>query len=565
MLTLLKRLEAATSRLEDVTIYQEQWAAEQEGPGSGPRTIIPAVMGGDSEDVKAITGGANAEGEKAGGAAVAAAAAAAGSGEAASIEAFDAFVCGSIEPYVDSSLEIDTVLGEQAKVFKEAVLKERDVLKAAAKAAKLDVTDEKFQALIVQPINELIMKVIAIKDDNRSNKYFNLLNAVAEGVAVLGWIVVDKPVSYIPDFKDSSEFWTNRVLKEVKGQEGGEAIGKWVREYLGIFDELKKYAGEYHAEGIAWGTAGEFVLGEEGGETSESSGSSSDDVTSTNTGGATTAPAAASDGAPPAPPPPPADLFAGVVESNVRGEATKPAKSEGGGGGGMSAVFAELNKGEAITSGLKKVDKSEMTHKNPALRKKSVPLPPKKPKKLQTGGVGVTDTDTAGVVVAAPHAAPEQFELVDNKWMVVNVHGGGLRTIDAAMGESVYIGRCTDVVVQIRGKVNAVAVAGCTGVGVVVERAVASVELTGCARCELQVVGCVPVVAADGCTGVSLYLSRTALGVHVYTSGTTALNINVPDERDGDGDGDLVELAVPEQLVTRIERGRLVCEAVVHG
>lgn len=34
----------------------------------------------------------------------------------------------------------------------------------------------------------------------------------------------------------------------------------------------------------------------------------------------------------------------------------------------MSAVFAALNQGEGVTKGLKKVDKSEMTHKNPELR-----------------------------------------------------------------------------------------------------------------------------------------------------------------------------------------------------
>lgn len=31
-------------------------------------------------------------------------------------------------------------------------------------------------------------------------------------------------------------------------------------------------------------------------------------------------------------------------------------------------MFAELNRGEEVTKGLRKVDKSEMTHKNPALR-----------------------------------------------------------------------------------------------------------------------------------------------------------------------------------------------------
>lgn len=54
------------------------------------------------------------------------------------------------------------------------------------------------------------------------------------------------------------------------------------------------------------------------------------------------------------PPPPPATL--------------PPASATGG---GVAAVFAELNRGEEVTKGLRKVDKSEMTHKNPALRASS--------------------------------------------------------------------------------------------------------------------------------------------------------------------------------------------------
>lgn len=34
----------------------------------------------------------------------------------------------------------------------------------------------------------------------------------------------------------------------------------------------------------------------------------------------------------------------------------------------MSSVFAQLNQGESVTKGLRHVDKSEMTHKNPELR-----------------------------------------------------------------------------------------------------------------------------------------------------------------------------------------------------
>lgn len=37
-----------------------------------------------------------------------------------------------------------------------------------------------------------------------------------------------------------------------------------------------------------------------------------------------------------------------------------------------AALFGQLNKGEGVTAGLKKVDKSQMTHKNPDLRSSSL-------------------------------------------------------------------------------------------------------------------------------------------------------------------------------------------------
>lgn len=67
---------------------------------------------------------------------------------------------------------------------------------------------------------------------------------------------------------------------------------------------------------------------------------------------------------PPPPPPPPAPPVAPPPPAAASGAA--PAS------GGIGAVFSELNRGEDVTKGLRKVDKSEMTHKNPALRASSV-------------------------------------------------------------------------------------------------------------------------------------------------------------------------------------------------
>ena len=84
----------------------------------------------------------------------------------------------------------------------------------------------------------------------------------------------------------------------------------------------------------------------------------------------------------PPPPPPPGPPPVLDIKEETPGETSSP--------GGLGAVFSELNRGDAVTRGLRKVDKSEMTHKNPSLRASSTvgdasprgksPAPGKKPK-----------------------------------------------------------------------------------------------------------------------------------------------------------------------------------------
>lgn len=76
-------------------------------------------------------------------------------------------------------------------------------------------------------------------------------------------------------------------------------------------------------------------------------------------------------------------------------------------------MFADLNKGESVTAGLRKVKKEEMTHKNPSLRasgtvpeRATSPSPAKKPTKPSK------PTALAG-------KKPSKFALEGSKWIVV--------------------------------------------------------------------------------------------------------------------------------------------------
>lgn len=120
---------------------------------------------------------------------------------------------------------------------------------------------------------------------------------------------------------------------------------EWARSFIALLEDLRKYVMQYHTTGLSWNPkvcTPSYSLSE------ANRGIQGVDAT---TYQSTSAPPAA-----PAPPPPPPPAPAAP-----RAPAAVAA-------GDMGGVFAALNKGEGVTSGLKKVDKSEMTHKNPELR-----------------------------------------------------------------------------------------------------------------------------------------------------------------------------------------------------
>jgi adenylyl cyclase-associated protein len=120
---------------------------------------------------------------------------------------------------------------------------------------------------------------------------------------------------------------------------------------------------------------------------------------------APTAPAPSTGGAPPPPPPPPPP-----PESLMAAKSAAPAEK----GTSMGAVFSQINQGEGITGSLKHVDRSEMTHKNPALReKKQSPSLPAKPVSLRRNPSGNSVTSNTSV------KRPGKKTLEGVKWVIV--------------------------------------------------------------------------------------------------------------------------------------------------
>ena len=232
----------------------------------------------------------------------------------------------------------------------------------------------------------------------------------------------------------------------------------------------------------------------------------------------------------------------------------------------MSAVFDQLNQGDAITSNLRKVDKSQMTHKNPALRQGSTvpgererpgssdsvararsPLPSKKPKPESMRG-----------------RKPPRKDFEGNKWFIENYDNPGeIIEIPAAQNHSILISRCNKTIIKINNKANAISIDNCTGLSIIVDSLVSSLDVIKSPKFALQIDGIVPTLLFDLFYGATVYLSQQSLGTEVFSSKSTAVNIMLPPKEGTDED--TKECPLPEQIKTYIKDGKVVSEIVEHA
>lgn len=525
IVTILKRLEAATSRLEDITVFQSKVQ-----PPDLLTEDAPKQVGGDTgvaaaPDTTPVAAAVAKETDSA-----------AKPTLPPAVAKFDEFIDTFVDPWVKSSIGLDSQVGEAATLFRDALKAEVPFLVVALQLQKPDITDPTLPKLL-EPINQRVLKIVEIKDNNRPSSFFSHLSTISEGSPVLGWVMLDTPVSFVPEFKDAASFYSNRILKDSKDREDAKTQQEWVKSFLAIFDELKNYVKQYQTTGPQWNPNG-LPLD----QAFTKYGDVQTSVPQTPASTPVTAGAPTAGGPPPPPPPPPpADLFA-------------PDANEGG----MTAVFADLNKGEDITKGLKKVDKLDMTHKNPELRNRK-PLPPKKPAKL--GTKSPTGSINRGAASAPPKKVAK-IELVDNKWLVEGQYNVAEPiVISAEMNHLVFIGHCLDCTIQIKGKANAISVTATKNVGVVVDSLILGVDIIKLDKFGLQVLGVVPMVSIDKCDQGNLYISQESVDadIKIYSTSSQSLNINVPLAED------FVELAVPEQFEHQIKNGKLVSLVVEHA
>ncbi|KAL6042671.1 F-actin-capping protein subunit alpha [Balamuthia mandrillaris] len=428
------------------------------------------------------------------------------------LAAFDA-ILSAIDEYHQISGQLDPLIKQQADLVRQAWQAHRGFLAVAAKCKKPSDT---VLGQLLQPISKIVGEVIEIRDRNRPAEAFNHLSTISEGISCIGWVTVSPtPGPFVDESRASSEFYSNKILMKYRKDESeeGQRHVRWVSAWNGFMKDLRAFIKDHHTTGLSW-TGSEDA---------------SAYVGKVAAGGA---PAA---GGPPAAPPAPAPITPTVDTGSVA----------------RGALFAEINavkdrQKSGATEGLRKVTKEMKTKNQP----KSSVVP-----------ASATAPKAAPKAAAAPKQPPK-LALEGNKWVVeYQFNNSSIVIEETEARQTVYIYKCENSVIQIKGKVNAITIDSCKKTGVVFENAIATAETVNCSSIQLQVTGKVPSIAVDKTSGCQIFLSKDCLDVEIVTSKSDEMNVVLPAQTEG---GDIEELPVPEQFKTKVAGRRLVTEAVQH-
>ncbi|TGZ82887.1 hypothetical protein EX30DRAFT_316737 [Ascodesmis nigricans] len=495
--TLIKRLEAATSRLEDLTTIAPGPTLAP-SPAPAPEPVAPVKP---EEPLPP------------------------------SINDYDDLIKNQVARYVQQSTELGGLIAAQAKAVEACYTEQRKFLAITTKAKKPEMGSQIFTDL-VSGMQAQMTEVSNIREANRADKdVYNHLSTVSEGIPGLAWVTVDgKPADFVGEMVGAAKYYGNKVLSEYKGKDQKHV--DWVNSYTSLLQALQEYVSKHYKMGVVWNANGIDAA----------------QALKNHTGASK--PAAPSGGAPPPPPPPPPGP---PPVLSIDGP-TKPA------GGDMGSVFAELNRGEGVTAGLRKVDKSEMTHKNPDLRGSSmVPARPSSSGSLRAKSPAPPHKNKPAHLTKKK---PPKTELDGNKWVIEHYENEHNIVIsETEINQSIFIFRCKNATIQVKGKVNTISLNECVKTNVVADSLVSSIDVIKCNGFALQVMNQIPTIQVDQCDGGTIYVPRESPNVEVFTSKSTAININIP-EVDGD---DYVEKAAPEQIKHTVKDGQLISEIVEHA
>jgi len=414
-----------------------------------------------------------------------------------SVTAYDDIYNGTFKAFLENCEKIGAEVATAVPMLDKAFKAQREFLRVASKSKVPSAGDVN---TLLKPTADVITEIQEYREKMRRSDFFNHLSALSEAIPALGWVTVSPaPVPFVLEMNHAGQFYTTRVLKDWK--EKSHVHVEWVKSWLQTLTELQAYVKQFHTTGLVWNKTGEDAI-------SVSKSSSQLKTPS---------------GAPPPPPPP--------------GPPPPPCNNENGSNGqvksGRNELLESLNKGNEITSNLKKVTEDQMTHKNPALK--------------SDGIVKAKETSETCKQKAGNTSKHARTELDGKRWNVEYHKNNKCITIgETEPNQSVYVFKCDDCTIQVGGKCNNIVLDQCSKTGLVFQSAVSGVELINCQSMKIQVLGSVPTISVDKTDGCQMFLSKDCLDVNIITAKSSEMNVMIPNGEE------FVEQPLPEQFRTTV-------------
>ncbi|XP_008200251.1 adenylyl cyclase-associated protein 1 isoform X1 [Tribolium castaneum] len=413
-----------------------------------------------------------------------------------SVQGFSDIIQGPLTQYLQISQQIGGDVGQHSQLVHNAFQMQLQYLVLASQSKQPSQNEI---ISLLKPTSDQISAIQDFREKHRTSQFFNHLSAISESIPALGWVTVSPaPAPYVKEMNDAGQFYTNRVLKDWKEKDKRHV--DWVKAWIQTLVDLQAFVKQQHTTGLVWAGKG------------------------------SAAPPPPPPGCPP--PPPVLDFAAAEVA---------------GGDADRSALFAQINQGENITRSLKKVTADMQTHKNPTLREG--PAPFKTPARGAQGA-------PAPVV-----DKPPSFARDGKKWLIEYQKGNhNLVVENVEMNNVVYLFKCTDSTVVVKGKLNSITLDSCKKTSIVFDSLVSAMEFINCQSVQMQVLGKVPTISIDKTDGCQMYLSPESLDVEIVSSKSSEMNVLVPK-----GNGDYTEYPIPEQYKTTVVPGKGLSTIIVEN
>ncbi|KAK1092273.1 suppressor of rasval19 [Friedmanniomyces endolithicus] len=199
--TLIHRLEAATSRLEDIASSAASFEHSDSstpipsgGPASSSAPELPALVERASQ----------AHMPKA-------------EPLPPAISDMDELIDTDVRAFVDASKGLDQALEEQAQSVAKAFADQRRFILVSTKAKKPDMQSPETFSVLLKDLQHDLGSVGDIKDSNRGSPVKEHLAMVAEGTGALQWLLMEgKPADYVAETIGGAQMYGNRVLTKYK-------------------------------------------------------------------------------------------------------------------------------------------------------------------------------------------------------------------------------------------------------------------------------------------------------------------------------------------------------------